>query len=259
MLHLVATHFRLANRSCSGGRRRWGRWRFSSNAEPTYNLRFVSTRPHPLPFFPELGTYRFDIVMGKLSGHTWPARPWYNGQKVSFNLGQNLELSFTRWSLLWGVGHAMTLGSLIHNLDSFSSSIASSNYYGNRLDPGDRKSNFDFRYRLPWLRNEVTLYADAFSDDDPNPMDAPRRALWNPGLYLARLPWLPHMDLRVEAVSSTGLAADAGPDHFFYNNQYHDANTNKGFSCWANAIGRDSRAGRRAGSAGGFRLQERLG
>ena len=42
---------------------------FSSNAEPTYNFRFVSTRPHPLPFVPSWGTYRFDIVLGKLSGH----------------------------------------------------------------------------------------------------------------------------------------------------------------------------------------------
>jgi membrane-associated phospholipid phosphatase len=214
---------------------------FSSNAEPTYSLRFVSTRPHPLPFFSNLGTFRFDIVIGKLSGHAWPERPWYNGQKIDFNLGQNLELSFTRWSLLWGVGHPITLGGLIKNLDSFSSSVASSDYYGNRLDPGDRKSNFDFRYRLPWLRREVTLYADAFSDDDPSPMDAPRRAVWNPGIYFARLPWLQHMDFRVEAVSSLGLASDFGGQHFFYNNQYHDANTNKGFML-GNAIGRDSRA-----------------
>jgi membrane-associated phospholipid phosphatase len=211
---------------------------FSSNAEPTYNLRFVSTRPHALPFFPNLGTYRFDLVMGKLSGHSFPTRPWYNGQKADFNLGKNLELSFTRWSILWGVGHPMTLGSLWRNLISFSSSVAGPN---DRNDPGDRKSNFDFRYKLPWLRNEVTLYADAYSDDDPSPIAAPRRAVWNPGIYIARLPWLPHMDLRVEAVSSEGLATDFGGQHFFYNNQYHDANTNKSFML-GNAIGRDSRA-----------------
>ena len=81
---------------------------FSSNAEPTYNLRFVSTRPHPLPFVPSFGTYRFDIVLGKLSGHNYPARPWYNGQKADFNFGENLEISFTRWSIFWGVGHPIT-------------------------------------------------------------------------------------------------------------------------------------------------------
>jgi hypothetical protein len=220
---------------------------FSSNAEPTYNLRFVSTRPHPIPFFPSIGTYRFDIVLGKLSGHSYPARPWYNGQKAAFNFGDNLEISFTRWSIFWGVGHPITFHTFKANVFSFNSTGGGtgggggSAGYGDREDPGDRKSNFDFTYRLPFLRRVVTLYADAYSDDDPSPIDAPRRAVWNPGIYFARLPFLPHMDLRMEAVSSHGLAEDFGPYHFFTNSQYLDGNTNKGFLI-GNAIGRDSRA-----------------
>jgi len=218
---------------------------FSSNADPTYSLRYVSTRPHPLPFFPSLGTYRFDVVVGKLSGHKYPARPYYNGQKADFNFGRNLEISFTRWAIFWGVGHPMTVGNFDRDVFSFDSTgsyvgngVAP---YGDRLDPGDRKSNFDFRYRLPWLGKFITLYADAYSDDDPSPIDAPRRAYWNPGIYLARLPWLPHMDLRVEAASSEDLVRDFGGQRFLFNNQYLDANTNKGFLI-GNAIGRDNRA-----------------
>jgi hypothetical protein len=218
---------------------------FSSNAEPTYNFRFVSTRPHPLPLVSSLGTYRFDFVIGKLSGHSYPARPWFNGQKISFNFGDNLELSFTRWSVFWGVGHPITLHSFKENLFSFSSTgtggCGGCAGYGDRNDPGDRKSNFDFRYRLPFLSRLVTLYADAYSDDDPNPIAAPRRALWNPGIYFARLPWLAHMDLRFEAASSTGLPRDFGGQHFFLNNQYLDSNTNKGFLL-GTAVGRDARA-----------------
>ena len=217
----------------------------SSNAEPTYNLRFVATRPHPFPFLPSLGTYRFDVVLGKLSGHSYPARPWYNGQKADFNFGDNLEISFTRWSIFWGVGHPITAHSFKENIFSFNSTGSyvgnGAAPYGDRNDPGDRKSNFDFRYRLPFLRKSVTLYADAYSDDDPSPIDAPRRAVWNPGIYFARLPFLPHMDLRVEAVSSTGLPSDFGGQHFFMNNQYLDGNTNKGFML-GNAVGRDGRA-----------------
>jgi membrane-associated phospholipid phosphatase len=220
---------------------------FSSNAEPTYNLRFVSTRPHPLPFLPSLGTYRFDVVLGKLSGHSYPARPWFNGQKADFNFGDNLEISFTRWSIFWGVGHPITFHSFKDNIFSFNSTGGGagggggSAGYGDPADPGDRKSNFDFSYRLPFLGRIVTLYADAYSDDDPSPIDAPRRAVWNPGIYFARLPWLPHVDLRVEAVSSEGLATDYGGEHFFINNQYLDGNTNKGFLL-GNAVGRDGRA-----------------
>lgn len=222
---------------------------FSSNAEPTYSLRFDSTRPHPLPFFPQLGTYRFDIVMGKLSGHGFenggipqamsPARPWYNGQKADFNFGRDLEISFTRRSVFWGVGHPMTLGSLWRDLDNF----ASGDLPGvtPRTYPGSLDTGFDFRWRLPWLSKVVTLYADGYADDDPNPISSPRRTAWNPGIHFARLPWLPHMDLRVEAVSSEGLANDAGGLRYFWKNYYRDEATNKGFLL-GNAIGRDSRA-----------------
>ncbi len=217
-----------------------GPWAFSSNAEPTYNLRFVATRPHPFPFFPTLGTYRFDLVFGKLSGHHFPARPYYNGEKVDFTFGRLLEMSFTRWAILFGVGHPMTLGDLGRNLFSFSSTGCGYGY-GDRCDPGDRKGGFDFRLHVPGLRNYVTIYADSYDDDQPSPLQAPRRAAWNPGIYFARLPYLPHMDLRFEMSTSEGLSHDDGGTYLFINNQYRDGNTNKGFLL-GNAVGRDARA-----------------
>lgn len=216
-------------------------WSFSSNAEPTWNLRLNATRPHPFPFLPQLGTYKFDLVIGKLSGHKYPARPYFNGQKVDLTFGSNLELSVTRWSLLWGEGHPMTLGSLKSNL--FSTQSTGVTYgYGERTDPGDRKSDFDLRLHVPGLRKQVTIYADAFADDDLNPIDAPRRCAWITGLYLPRLPLAPHMDFRFEMNSSEELSQDEGLARpLFINNQYRDANTNKGFLL-GNAVGRDGRA-----------------
>lgn len=212
---------------------------FSSNAEPTYNLRFDSTTPHKFPLVPQLGSYRFDLVFGKLSGHKYPARPYFNGQKIDLMFGQYLEMGFTRWSVLWGVGHPMTLRSLKDNF--FSANSTGGGDYGSRNDPGDRKSGFDFRAHIPGLRNLVTIYADSYADDDLSPIDAPRRNVWSPGVYFARLPFLPHMDLRIEAVSTEEMSQDEGGLRFFINNQYRDSNTNKGFLL-GNAVGRDGRA-----------------
>jgi hypothetical protein len=217
-----------------------GPWAFSANAEPTYNLRVDATRPHAFPLFPQLGSYRIDLVFGKLSGHKYPARPYFNGQKIELTFGKYLEMSATRWSVLWGVGHPMTLRSLKDNLISFDST-GESYGYGERTDPGDRKSGFDFRMHVPGISNYLTLYADSYADDEPLPLQAPRRVAWQPGFYMPRLPWAPHADFRFEVASSQELARDEGGTRFFINNQYRDANTNKGFLL-GNAVGRDGRA-----------------
>lgn len=211
---------------------------FSSNAEPTYNLRLASNRPHDLPFIPSLGTYSVDLIFGKLSGHHYPARPYFNGQKINFNFGRNLEMSFTRWSILWGVGHPMTLRSLKDNF--FSADSTGALGYGARDDPGDRKSAFDFRLHVPGLQNLVTIYADSYADDDLSPLAAPRRNSWAPGIYLARLPGIPHMDFRLEMVSTQELSQDEGDHRIYINNQYRDGNTNKGFLL-GDVTGRDAR------------------
>lgn len=217
-----------------------GSFSFSNNAEPTYNLRLNSTRPHPFPFIPQFGSYRADLFFGKLSGHHYPARPYFNGIKVDLIFARYLEVGFSRWSILWGVGHPMTFGSLKDNL--FSSNSTGTGTYGDRSDPGDRKSSFDFRLHVPGLSNVVTLYAEAYADDEVNPIDAPRRVAWQPGIYFARLPGLQHMDLRIEANSSQELSRDEGDGtRFFINNQYRDGNTNKGFLL-GNALGRDGRS-----------------
>jgi hypothetical protein len=138
------------------------------------------------------------------------------------------------------VGHPMTLRSLKDNF--FSSSSTGTNFqYGDRADPGDRKSGFDFRLHVPGVSQYVTVYADAYADDELNPIDAPRRVAWSPGIYIARLPHAPHADFRFEVASSEEMSQDEGGTRFFINNQYRDGNTNKGFLL-GDAVGRDARA-----------------
>ncbi len=220
---------------------------FSSNAEPTWNLRFVTTRPHPIPFFGWLGTYRFDLVAGKLSGHKYPARPIFDGGKLDVNIGRNIEFSITRWAVLCGVGHPCSLHAIWRNLVSTRSTGINggggSGGYGDPTDPGDRKSGFDFRVRPPGrLGRVMTIYADSYADDELMPLMDPNRSAYSTGVYLARLPGLPQMDLRVESNSTTPYAGNAlGGYLTYWNNQYLDANTNKGFLL-GNAVGRDGRS-----------------
>jgi hypothetical protein len=177
--------------------------------------------------------------MGKLGGHQYTWRPWFNAQKLSFKLTENLELGFTRWSILWGVGHPITVHSFIRNFTSTSSPMGPAGVDVN--DPGDRKGGFDFRYRVPGLRNWLTLYSDSYSDDDPSPLAAPRRAAINPGIYLTRVPGIPKLDFRIEAPSTTPMGLDQGGNFIYINSQYLSGNTNYG-NLVGNSVGRDARA-----------------
>jgi len=213
---------------------------FGTNAEPTKNFRASTVHPLRLP---EIAGHtvqvRAEFVMGKLGGQQYTWRPWFNGQKVTFKLTDNLEMGFTRWSILWGVGHPITAGSFVENFTSTSSPLGTAGV--GRNDPGDRKGGFDFRYRLPGLRNWLTLYSDSYCDDDPSPLAAPRRAAINPGLYLTHVPHVAKLDFRVEAPSTTPLAGDLGGNFIYYNDQYHSGNTNYGYLL-GNSVGRDARA-----------------
>ena len=215
----------------------------SDNADPMYMLRLSRTTPLVLPgFLHWLGPVRGEFLFSKLSGHQFPARPFFNLQKISFHPTKNLEIGFTRAAIWAGEGHPFTLHSLALNLFSLSSTNAQSSGFGNRNDPGDRKAGFDFSYRIPGLRNFLTLYSDAYSDDDPSPLANPRRSAFNPGLYLSHLPLLSKLDFRAEATSTQLLTSfDLGPGFLYFNNQYHDANTNKGF-LFGSPTGRDARS-----------------
>ena len=209
---------------------------FSDNAEPTKNAKLSTIAPIRLPgVLRYFGEIRAEIVVGKLGGQEYTWRPWFNAQKLTFKLTGNLEMGFTRWSEFGGVGYPITLGSLISNLTTVSSRNGQSGY------PGEVKGAFDFRYRVPGLRNWLTLYTDSYSDDDPSPLAAPRRAGIAPGLYLTHFPGFSKLDFRVEAPSTMLMRGDYGDFFIYWNNHYHSSNTNYGYLL-GNSAGRDGRA-----------------
>lgn len=195
----------------------------SDNAEPFYMLRIARTVPFNVPL---LGALRYDAFFGRLAGHSFPARPFTYGNKISFKPTENLELGFSRTDVFAGEGfQPLTAGTFKR---AFFSVGDNPNADLRNFDPGDRRSGFDFSYRIPGVRNWLTIYSDSIADDDPSPLAAPRRSAFNPGIYLSHLPKLSKLDLRVEAVNTDRPSRDALGGHFFYwNGNYHDSATNK--------------------------------
>jgi capsule assembly protein Wzi/PAP2 superfamily protein len=221
------------------------------NAEPIYMLRFDQTAPKKLPsIFKYLGPYRWEIWAGKMSGQhyvndetgdffvrigrTLPNQPMVNGFKINFKPTPNFEFGVGRTAMWGGPNFPITLET------TEKSFFATNNAPGRGNDPGDRRSTFDFNWRLPGFRNLLTLYEDSFVEDEISPIGYPRRAAHNPGIYLTRLPGAPHMDLRVEGAYTNlpGLIQPPGGGFFYWNIRYLDGYTNRGHIIGNGAVGR---------------------
>jgi membrane-associated phospholipid phosphatase len=215
---------------------------YSNNAAPAYMFQLGRTSPFLLPFFLRyLGPAKFDFFFGRTQGNSFPGRPLIHGVKLSFKPTENLELGFSATSEFGGIGRPMTPKAIFNSFFAFSSSVN----YGPSDNPGKRNSGFDFTYRVPFLRNWLTLYVASMAPDDPSPLDAPRRAAVNPGIYMPRFPRISWLDLRLEAVSTETPARDPslnsmGGAYIYWEQFYHDLYTTKGniFGSW---IGREGK------------------
>jgi len=197
---------------------------FSNNAEPIYMFRASRITPFTLPWiFHWLGPMKIDAFFGKLSGNEFPPRPLIHGEKISFKPTPNLEFGFSRLAEMGGVGRALTLKAVFNSYISFHESV----YYRSNENPGKRTSGFDFSYRVPFLRDWVTIYMDSLSPDDVSPISQPSRAAVNPGIYLARFPKLARLDLRIEGVNTNTPISSLGGHFVYYDFFYHDLSSNK--------------------------------
>jgi hypothetical protein len=173
-----------------------------------------------------------------------PGNPWVHIEKLSFRPTENLEFGFERTVIWGGKGHSpITIHSF---LKSFVSTTAGGSEKNGRDDPGARFGAFDFSYRLPFVRNWLTLYTDSEVHDDISPIDAPRRAAYRPGIYLSHVPGVAKLDLRVEAASTDPTNSTVGTreyGHFMYwEGIQKQGYTNQGqlFGDW---IGREDKGG----------------
>ena len=206
---------------------------FSDNAEPIYMFRASPIAPLELPsIFRWFGPAKADFFFGKLSGNQFPAGPVIHGERISFKTTPNLELSATFTSELGGAGRPLTLAAIFNSFFS----LKSSDSYAANDNPGKRTIGFDFQYRLPHLRNWLTLYASGLlPEDNPTLLDMSQspvhifnRTAWRPGIYLPRLPHLPKTDLRIEAVyTDPPTPRSVYGRYIYWNDFYHDLYTNK--------------------------------
>ncbi len=220
-----------------------GSFAWSNNAENIYAFQIDRVEPLRIPLLSQLtGPFRYQFFVGSLQGHTDPNAPWVHAEKISFKPTENLEFGFERTVIWGGKGHVpITVHSFLKSFFSFQDVSAAEKL--SRDDPGARFATFDFSYRLPYMRQWLTLYTDSLAHDDTSPISAPRRAGIRPGLYLSQFPKLHPLDLRVEAAYTDPPTSRSNGGYFLYWEQIQKQGyTNKGF-IMGDWIGRESKGG----------------
>ncbi len=235
---------------------------YSNNAQNFYALEINRIEPLHVPGLSLLtGPFRYEFLLGALRGHTEmadpayelnpssgannvtnPGDPWVHVEKVSLRPYKDLEFGFERTAMFGGEGHQpVNLKSFLRSF--FSLAAGNNTQKGNTTDPGARFGAFDFSWRLPFVRNWLTLYSDSEVHDDLSPIDAPRRAAVRPGIYLSHVPGIPKLDLRVEGASTDPpINTSAGGRFMYWEAIEKQGYTNQGqlFGDW---IGREDKGG----------------
>lgn len=220
-----------------------GAMSWSNNAENIYSFKIDRVEPLYIPLVSKLtGPVRYNFFYGSLKGHTYPNSPYVHSEMFSFAPTKNFQFAFQRTIVFGGEGHEpVTLHTFLKGFFSLSDTNQALKF--SRDDPGARFSSFTFSYRLPFVRDWLTLYTDSETHDDAAPTSAPRRAGYRPGIYLSHFPKMKRLDLRVEGVSTdcATLVCQAGGNEYTETIQ-KQAYTNKGFIL-GDWIGREAKGG----------------
>ncbi len=239
----------LANWELSYGRRSlwWGPSEggtmiFTNNAPPLNNMFTIDrVSPFRLPWiFGYLGDIHFEAFIGQLSGQeflstifggnaglvigqygkTLHPQPFLSGGKISLKLTQNFEFGMAKTTIYGGPESPLTL-------QTFVDSTFGIHFHGDSL--GDGRSSADFSYRIPKMRDWLTFYGEAMSEDEPSPIPYMRQSIFQGGLYFAKIPRIPKIDLRLEGGSTSAVDYHGFPGGYFYFNvQYLNGYTNDG-------------------------------
>jgi hypothetical protein len=216
---------------------------FSNNAAPIEMLEINRVTPFTLPgILNRIGPVRVQFFLGRLTGQNWAFsaltgftgswtqplddQPFIDGGKISIKPTPNFEMGMGVTTIFAGAGVPMTL----HKFGQSISPLGSNALPGTPGDPGDRRGGFDFTYRFPKLRNWLTLYGDAFTDDEISPWRNWNKAAVISGIYLPRIPKIPKLDFRAEGIYTDPPAMQPSLQQgfFYYSTRFVSGYTNAG-------------------------------
>ena len=216
---------------------------WSNNAENIYSFRINRVEPLHIPYVSALlGNIRYEFFYGSLKGHTAPNDDWVHSEMIEFSPTSNFQFGFQRTIIFGGAGHEpVTLHTFLKGFFDVNDTTADEKH--SRNDPGARYSDFNFSWRLPYIRKHATLYTDSIAHDDVTPPSAPRRAAYRVGLYVSQIPRMPKLDFRVEAVNTDPpVLRSLGGTFNYFETVQEQGYTNKGF-IMGDWIGREAKGG----------------
>jgi membrane-associated phospholipid phosphatase len=245
----------------------------TNNAEPVLMLKLDSVSPYRVPLLSNiLGPMRVEYFLGQLSGHQFELngnqllgpggiaqQPFLDGGKFSFKPTPNLEMGMGFTAQFGGPGLPFTFGNFIRTFYVHTQNTSTTT--GN--NPAKRATNADFSYRVPGIRNWLTVYADALTVDEISPIGS-TRATVNPGIYVPQFPKIHKLEFRAEGIHEP-LTTEFAPGFVYYGDRrYRSGYTNDG-NLMGNWIGRAGRGAQswltysfspRSRLQFGYRLQE---
>lgn len=203
---------------------------FSDNAEPINMFRISRVSPFKLPsILGWLGPIRMEIFMGQLTGHDFVLddkaglvgqfnvslgrQPMLHGEKFSFKPTPNFEFSVNETTVFAGGPTPLTGHNFLRSYTLTAGTL-------NQADITDPRSGIDFSYRIPGLRKWLTLYGDAFNEDEPSPIAYPKKAAFQVGIYMPAIPLIPKLDLRVEGGTTAPFDFPGCAGCFYDNTRY---------------------------------------
>jgi hypothetical protein len=210
-----------------------GPFLLSNNATPITMFRFDNVAPFDVPLLSQfLGPARMDFFVGQLSGQTWDysapnllgphvsPQPYIHENKVSFKPTANLEFGMGVTAMFGGPGLPFTWSEFLRSYYSHKASVA-------RGNPAKRFSGFDISYRVPGLRNWLTIYNDSLVVDEISPIGS-TRPLLSPGIYLPQISKIPKLELRFEGSKNGAHTIQSASGLDYWDARYRSGYTNDG-------------------------------